>query len=116
MHELSIALGMADELTRIARENNASKVVTVNLRIGKMSGIVTDSLKFAFDSIKFEYPVLSSTEVLIEEVPLKYECNKCKKTFTADEPYFSSCPECKSQDLKLLSGEEMQIENLKVEV
>ncbi len=115
MHELSIALGMIDELTRIARENNAKKVTYVKLKIGKMSGIVTDSLRFVFDAAKLEYPLLDSAAIFIEEVPLIYECNDCQNTFEADDIYFQSCPECKSYHLKILSGEEMNIENLEIE-
>jgi hydrogenase nickel incorporation protein HypA/HybF len=116
MHEVSIAFGMIDEVTRIARANNAKKVMSVNLKIGKMSGIVTDSLKFAFDAIKLEHPLLSDTEIFIEEVPLIYECKNCKNSFKTDDIYFPSCPGCKSYSLKLISGEEMNIENLEVEV
>lgn len=132
MHELSIALGMIDEVARIALDNNARKVVTVKLKVGKRSGIVIDSLKFAFDAVKLEYPLLSSTAMIVEEVPLTYTCNHCKNTFSpqrtclpigrsaeADktyEMYLVCCPECKSYNLKLLSGEEMHIESLEVEV
>jgi hydrogenase nickel incorporation protein HypA/HybF len=55
-------MGMVSELTKIARENNAKKITNVKLKIGKMSGIVTDSLKFAFDAVKLENPLLSSAE------------------------------------------------------
>jgi len=44
VHEVSIALGMIEELLRIAGENNAKNVIKVKLKIGGMSGIVTDSL------------------------------------------------------------------------
>ncbi len=120
MHELSIAMGMIDELTKIAGRNNARKITTVKLRIGKMSGIVIDSLTFAFDAVKLEYPLLSSAAILIEEVPVRYECNDCKNTFSpqdeSDGVYFPSCPRCDSYNLKLLSGEELNIENLEIEV
>ena len=117
MHEVSIAMGMIDELMRIAQKNNARRVVTVKLKIGKMSGIVTDSLKFAFDAVKLEHPLLCSTAILIEEVPLLYECNNCKNTFSPqDESPFPSCPNCESYSLKIISGEEMNIENMEVEV
>jgi hydrogenase nickel incorporation protein HypA/HybF len=116
MHEVSIAAGMIGELIRIANENNAKKVLTVNLKIGQMSGIVTDSLKFAFDACKLEYPILSSTAINIEEVPLVYECNNCRNKFQTDSVLFPCCPDCKSYGLKVLSGEEMNIENLEVEV
>ncbi len=116
MHEMSIAMGMIDELTRIAQENNAKKVVTVNLKIGKMSGIVTDSLRFVFDAVKLEYPLLSATEIIVEEVPLIYKCRDCSNLFETDEIYFLSCPDCKSCRLELVSGEELNIENLEIEV
>lgn len=116
MHEVSIALGMIDELGRIARENNAKCITAINLRIGRASGIVTDSLKFAFDAIKLENPLISSSEIIIEEVPLKYECNDCKISFETENINFQSCPDCKSCSLKLLSGEEMDIVNVELEV
>ncbi|MDO8282654.1 MAG: hydrogenase maturation nickel metallochaperone HypA [Thermodesulfovibrionia bacterium] len=116
MHEVSIALSMMDELARIAKENNAKHIIAVNLRIGNASGIVTDSLKFAFDAIKLENPLISTAEIFIEEVPLEYECKECKNSFQLESIHFPSCPFCKSYKLKLLSGEEMDIVNIELEV
>jgi hydrogenase nickel incorporation protein HypA/HybF len=126
MHELSIAMGMIDELIRIAQDNNAKRVVTVRLRIGKMSGIVIDSLEFAFDVVKSEYPLLSDTKIVIQEVPLVYKCRGCKNTFSPQdetsftgrlrEIYLPSCPRCESYNLDLISGEEMDIEDVEVEI
>jgi hydrogenase nickel incorporation protein HypA/HybF len=107
---------MIEELKRIVRENNVKRVISVNLKIGKMSGIVIDSLRFAFDAIKPDYPFLSSTEIVIKEIPLVYKCNSCSKCFETDNVYLPFCPECKSYNLKLISGEELHIENLEVEV
>lgn len=144
MHEVSLALGMVDELIRIADKNNAKNILKVNLKIGKMSGIVTDSLKFAFDAVKLEHPILISTAICIEEIPLVYECIDCGKTFspqdgsalsvrlsgfaeanespeatgadTPEDAVFPFCRDCNSFNLKVLSGEEMDIANLEVEV
>lgn len=116
MHEVAIAMGMVDELLRIGRENNAKRITGVSLRIGKMSGIVTDSLKFAFDAVKLEHPVLLTAEMVINEVPLVYECNTCERSFNSDNFHFPTCPECSSYDLKLISGEEQDIENVELEV
>ena len=116
MHEVSIAQGMVDELSRIARENDARKVTFVKLKIGKMSGIVTDSLKFAFDAVKLEHSFLSSAEIVIHEVPLIYECNDCGNKFETEDIYLPSCKDCNSYNLKLVSGEEQHIESVEVEV
>jgi hydrogenase nickel incorporation protein HypA/HybF len=116
MHEVSIVMGMIDELTKIAQKNNARKVVNVKLKIGALSGVVTDSLRFAFDAIKCQYPLLTNTEILIEEVPLLCECRDCNDTFKSGDGYFPSCPECKSHNVKLISGEELHMETLEIEV
>lgn len=116
MHEVSIALGMVEELARIARENNAKRITGVKLKIGKMSGIVTDSLIFAFDAVKLEHPFLSSAEIFIEEVPLVYACSECGREFETEDLSFTACPDCKSYKLRILSGEEQHIENVEVEI
>ena len=116
MHEVAIAMGMVDELLRIGRENNAKRITAVSLKIGKMSGIVTDSLKFAFDAVKLEHPELLTAEVMINEVPLIYECNDCDNSFDTDSFHFPACPECGSYNLKLISGEEQDIENVELEI
>ena len=116
MHEVSVALAMVDELRKIAEKNSAIKILNVKLKIGRLSGIVSDSLKFAFDAVKLEYPFLSSAEIVIEEVPLVYKCNECNRSFDTDNLYFPSCPDCDSYNLTLLSGEEQHIENVEIEV
>ncbi len=116
MHEMSIVRRMMAELMRIAQENNARKIANVNLKVGKMSGIAVDFLQSAFDTLKTEYPILSSAKIIIKETPLIYGCNNCKNTFEITDGLSpSSCPECKSHNLKLVSGEELQIENLELE-
>jgi hydrogenase nickel incorporation protein HypA/HybF len=116
VHEVSVALAMVDELRKIAENNGARRIVNVRLKIGRMSGIVTDSLKFAFDAVKPEYPLLSSAELEIEEIPLIYRCNECGSSFDTDTIYFPSCPDCGSYNLAILSGEEQHIEKVEMEV
>ncbi len=116
MHEVSIASGMIQDLARIAGENRAKKITTVHLHIGQKSSIVTDSLRFAFDTIKREHPLLSSAEIVIEEIPLCYLCRECNAEFQTDDLYFPPCPFCSSHRLQILSGEEMHIRDLEMEV
>lgn len=115
VHEVSLANGLINELLRLARENRAKKVLSVTMKIGKMSGIVTDSLKFAFDALKTEDALLSGTEMIIREVPVRYECRDCRATFSTENSGFPSCPGCQSFRLLLLTGEEMNIESMEME-
>lgn len=116
VHEVSVALAMIDELQKIAERNGAKKILHVRLKIGRMSGIVVDSLKFAFDAVKLEQPLTASAEIMIDEVPLIYKCNECGRSFETDSLYFPSCTECGSYNLTVLSGEEQHIENVEIEI
>jgi hydrogenase nickel incorporation protein HypA/HybF len=107
---------MVDELGRIARENNASRITAVRLKIGRRSGIVVDSLRFAFDAVKLDYPLLRETRILIDEVPSIFRCNECDRSFENDDIYFPSCPACSSFNLTVISGEEQHIANVELEV
>ena len=116
MHEVSIALGMVDELIKIANANDATKINSVKLKIGKMSGIVTDSLIFAFDAVKLEHSLLANATVVIEEIPIVCKCGDCNISFEIDEMCFPSCSNCESLNVQLISGEEQHIENVELEV
>jgi len=52
----------------------------------------------------------------IEEIPLRYECSDCSRDFELDSIHFPSCPSCESFNLTLLSGEEMDIANMELEI
>jgi len=116
MHELSLALNIADEIIRIAKENNARNVLSANLRIGRGAGIVMDSLIFALEIVKMQYPMLSLARIEIDEIPLIYRCNDCYKEFEGDGISIYRCPGCGSYGLMLVSGEELEIGNIEIEV
>jgi len=116
VHEVSIALGMVDELIKIARNNEATKINSVKLKIGRMSGIVTDSLIFAFDAVKLEHSLLSDAKIVIEEIPAVCTCGDCNTRFEIDNMFFPTCSNCDSLNVNIISGEEQHIENVELEV
>ncbi|NOZ69740.1 MAG: hydrogenase maturation nickel metallochaperone HypA [Deferribacteres bacterium] len=116
VHEVSVALGIVDEVMRIARQNNARRVLSVRLKIGQLSGIQSGCLRFAFDAVKLEHPVLSSAEILISEIPLRYRCVECGRDFDAGGRIAVSCEACGGRDLKVISGEEQHLENVELEI
>ncbi|ADY73112.1 hydrogenase nickel incorporation protein hypA [Desulfurobacterium thermolithotrophum DSM 11699] len=116
MHETSIAIGFLQSLSELAEKENAKKITKVRVRIGKLSGIVIESFQFAFDTLKEEYEKLKSAELLIEELPVKYKCNDCEMEFETDSVYFPECPKCGSINLSLISGEELEVVDVEIEV
>jgi hydrogenase nickel incorporation protein HypA/HybF len=116
MHETSIAIGLLNSLSELAEKEKAKEITKVRVRIGKLSGIVIDSFVFAFDALKGDYPKLKKAELLVEEVPVKYCCLDCGNEFEVDTIYFPECPKCQSVNLKLVSGEELEVVNVEIEV
>jgi len=49
MHEISLVQAMLQQLSDLAYQNNASKVLKITMEIGVNSGVVVDSFRFGFD-------------------------------------------------------------------
>ncbi len=67
MHELSIAMSIVEIASDEARRLGDARVEVVHLRLGDLSGVVKDSLLFAWDLACEESP-LAGSRLQIEEV------------------------------------------------
>lgn len=114
MHETSIARTLLEEVgERVRRAGIRGRVAAVRLRLGRMSTVVPESLKFAFEVLSRGSP-LDGARLEIEEVPVRARCRACGRGFEIDEPCFL-CESCGSPDLEILSGNELLIDSLDVE-
>jgi hydrogenase nickel incorporation protein HypA/HybF len=112
MHELSVA----QEIINIVRQSIPSenhKVKVVRMKVGGLSGILVDSLKFCFDSLVANSD-LDGSVLDILEVPIKIYCNECSKEYIINEPIFI-CPNCNSFNVNLLEGKELEITEIELE-
>lgn len=114
MHEMSIAIEIIQSIMEVAPQFDHKKVKTVYLKVGKMSNIVVDSLKFCYDTIKSEYNLLAASELAVEEVPVIGKCRTCGKIFEVENLMFT-CPQCSGIDVELEHGQELEISELEVE-
>lgn len=114
MHELSIIASLFEIMEEKAEEKGAKKIVSVKLRVGKLSGVVPEFLHTAFDMYKKD-TIANESELQIEEVPLKIECKKCGKKTVKDDFVFI-CTHCGSKELKTLSGTELTLEKMELEI
>lgn len=114
MHELSIVASLFEILEEKAKEQKARKITLVKLKVGKLSGVVPEFLDTAFNFYKKE-TIAEDASLEIEEVPLKIQCKQCKMEVTKKDFIFI-CPRCGSQELKTLSGTELFLEKLELEL
>jgi hypothetical protein len=68
MHEMGIAMEIVDiARASIPEDMKGARIQRVNLQVGKLSAIVTDSLRFCFDMVVKDTP-LEGAELAIEEL------------------------------------------------
>jgi len=114
MHEMGIAM----EIVKISRDSipphmTDARVERVNVRIGKLSAVVPQSLRFCFEMAVKDTP-LDGAELAIEEVPVVAQCRDCHHSWTITGPAFF-CEKCKSGKVDLLSGQELDIVSIELE-
>jgi len=114
MHELSIVAGLFEVLEEKAKENKAKKILSVKLKVGALSGVVPEFLETAFNIYKKD-TIAGEAKLKIEEVPLKVQCEKCNAEIVKNDFIFI-CEKCDSRELKTLSGTELLLEKVEMEV
>ncbi len=65
MHELSLAQGLLDQLAALARQHRASRIVRVEVAIGRQAGIVVDSFVFGFNAIRTTLEVTREAALVV---------------------------------------------------
>jgi len=106
------------EVLRIAEESvppgmTGIRIQRINLKIGRLSAVVTESLRFCFDVVAKD-TLADGAELAIEEVSVNARCQDCGHQWTVDQPVFL-CPACGGGHIDLLSGRELNIESIEIE-
>ena len=113
MHEMGVAMQIIEIAeASIPDDMTQSRIERVNLKVGKLSAIVVDSLRFCFD-VATKDTVLDGAELVIDEIPVVAQCNNCGVKWTIETPVFV-CNHCKGTQIELLSGRELDIESIEI--
>jgi hydrogenase nickel incorporation protein HypA/HybF len=113
MHELSIAVELVSVATNAAQSANATRVETVHLRLGVMSGVVKDALLFAYD-VATKDTLLEGSRLEIEDVPLRLYCAVCEREVEVPTVQLICCPDCGTPSTDIRQGRELEIETMEI--
>ncbi len=114
MHESSIAHSILEIVEEQCAEKGCSEVDALTVRLGKATGVMPDSLQFAFDALK-ESTKARNAKMTIEIVPVGGSCKACSKEFDVpDVQYIFSCPHCGSNAFEITRGREMEISDMEM--
>ena len=112
MHEMSICEGIVQVIEAQAAVQNYTRVKTVWLEIGALSGVEIEALKFCFDAVCRD-TIAAGSSLHICEVPGRAWCMQCAKALAVTARY-DPCPDCGSYQLQVTGGDEMKIKELEV--
>lgn len=110
MHEVSIIENIVNISLKCADENKLKKINRIKIKIGELSGVMEDSLVFAFNSIS-KGTMAEGADFKIEKVQATAECSECKITFNIDH-FNKLCPDCGKFCSNIVSGYELFIDTI----
>ena len=114
MHEVSIVEALIDQVQReMARAGAQGRVRRLELSIGRLSGVHSDAIRFAFELLAPGTPV-EAAELVIEEPAAECVCRDCEAR-TPVEELVLECPGCGSAQVSLEGGQEMLLQTIDVD-
>jgi len=113
MHELAVTESLLNTASDYAINNNAQKVISLNIVIGNLSSIIGDSVQFYWDIIS-ENTICENSILVINKLPAKFICQSCGNEFEINGELLP-CPLCSSMDLRIIQGEEFLLESIEIE-
>lgn len=109
VHELGITQSVVET---VLESVEAPRITGLQLEIGRISGLVPDSVRFCFDLV-VEGTALEGARLEIVEPPGRVRCRACDAEFDVVE-MVALC-ECGSVDLDVLSGRQLRIRSVEVQ-
>lgn len=113
MHELSIANSLVEIASEHAADAGADKIKTITLRIGALSCVHEDALRFSFELITKD-TMLDGAQLEIIPVPVTIFCSECHKESELPGIQSFRCPVCDTPTADIRKGRELDIDSIEV--
>ena len=113
MHEMAIAQSLLEIIIQESRAHQVKRVFSVALKLGELSAVESESLRFCFELIA-EGTIADGAALVIERVPVTCHCQDCSSEFSVEDLVFL-CPSCGSRNVEVRSGKELSIESFEAE-
>ena len=112
MHEASLAGGVLQLVEDAARRETFSRVITLRLEAGQLSGVDASALRFSLESLA-PGTVLEGAQIEIETPPGQAWCLACADTVQLAQRG-DACPQCGGYQLQPTGGQELRVLDLMV--
>ena len=108
MHELAITQSVVDA---VVEKLDGAGIRALTLEIGRLSGVVPDSVRFCFDLVTAGTSLEGATLTIVEPAGAG-TCRACGDEFSMED-VFPLCP-CGSADVEVTAGRQLKIRSVEV--
>lgn len=130
MHEWALSDSVAAAAAAEAEKNNLNAVTRVVVVLGEVQNIAPGVFKEIFDEVKLQHPRTHNAEMVIENEPALFKCNRCASEFGMQRAamthehledihfvpeaavVYAACPKCASKDFNILKGRGLYIKEI----
>ena len=113
MHELAVCQALIGQVERVARDNDARRVLSVTLAIGPLSGVEPKLLEHAYP-VAAAGTVAQDARLVIETVAVRVRCRKCRAESEV-LPNRLLCGACGDWQVDVTAGDEMLLQRVEIE-
>jgi hydrogenase nickel incorporation protein HypA/HybF len=113
MHEMSIVAGVLDIAENEARAAGAKVINTIEIEVGRLSGVEIDALEFCFGVARRD-TLAASAELVIHDIPGRGFCPDCDKDVDIDF-FMAVCPDCEKAMVDIRQGRELRVRAINVD-
>lgn len=115
MHEISLVENLLAQLRELAAGNGATKINSVTMEIGPMSGVVIDSFQFGFDTLCADEELFRNSKLIITETTVDFRCTECGHVETTTGSRPDGCPNCAELLLIPNGGDDLLLNRVEME-
>jgi hydrogenase nickel incorporation protein HypA/HybF len=112
MHEVSIMEQTLEIALNHAKQQQATQIHRIKMKVGTLSGVIPEALEFAFDVVT-KGTIAETARFEIESIPVRCYCHHCNVEFQPDD-FIYECPHCHQYSLDIRQGKELELTSLEV--
>ena len=113
MHELGVLLEVVEQVSKVAAENEVTRIGKLVLQVGELSSMIPKYMQKIYPAA-VDGTILEGSELEIEIILGNGMCKQCSSVYNLLEER-GICPQCGSKEFEMLSGKEFFIKEIQVE-
>ncbi len=113
MHEMSLVEGVRELIENAAAREGFSRVNSVRVEIGQLSGVEREAFEFCFD-LAMRDGIAAGAQLEVVATPGRGRCPACGRE-TALAVVYDPCEHCGTVPVAVIGGTAMRVIDLEVE-